>query len=114
MSLTSARNDVADQQQPTAARERGAGDGSGSRGSSPWLREVNPLNLSIADSDDEQEAGEIDTVGSNSDDQDREDRMTPMEIRSAASASRKSGSRSGSVRLPTSDEDEGERDGHSP
>jgi len=70
---------------------------------------VNPLNLSIANSDDEQPR-EIDTVGSSTsnDQDDREGKMTPMEIRNTVSASRKRGSGSASVRLPTSDEDEEE------
>jgi hypothetical protein len=108
VSLTSARNNVAGQQQHEVASERGAGDSTGNLGSSPWLREVNLLNLSVANSDDEQ-AKETETFGSGkSDDQVREGRMTPMEIRTVKSASRKSGSGSVSTRLPTSDDDEDE------
>ena len=88
----------------------GAGSGAGSsRGSSPWLREVNPLNLSVASDSGEEGAAEMDLNGSGRDSQHK---LTAMQIASKNSA--KSGGDSVSVRLPTRDEDDDEQDEDNP
>ena len=84
------------------AMNGGAGGGGGSsRGSSPWLREANPLNLSVASDSDEEKAADMDLEKSG--------RETPQRMRGMAIASKgsaKSGGGSVSVRLPTDEQEE--------
>lgn len=104
--LTTAFNGVVEQQD----KATGASGGQVAGGSSsPWVREMNPLNLSIASAVSvEEETLELETSGGSSSDkgaqETRGNKMTRMEITTADRSFNKSSP--SSMRLSTRDEDE--------